>query len=160
MKNRKKSSQGLPIVRYDSKKSSIGGVNNSLEDTTSSTTSTATTSEIPEDNSSFLYTPAGKEHFYNSGNKRSRFSTSPTFKTPKRGNKYSRRSSEVEPITMEEPVEKNGDDGSETEEIEKIQNTPVSNNNSGSEQTQGVIKNFVGNVEKTHDGTGSVQLLL
>ena len=152
MKNRKKSSQGLPTVRYDSKKSSIGGVNNSLEDSTSSTSSSVITSEIPEDNSSSLYTPTGKEQFYNSRNKRSRFNTSPTLKTPKRGNKYSRRSSEVEPITMQESVEKNGDDGSGTEEIERIQNTSVSNNNSGSEQTQGVVKNFVGNVEKAHDG--------
>ena len=133
MKNRRSSNQRLSNVRYDKKKDSIGGVNNSLEDTTSSTSSSVVTSEIPEDNSSFLYTPTGKEQFYNSRNKRSRFNTSPTLKTPKRGNKYSRRSrsSEVEPITMQESVEKNGDDGSGTVEIVKIQDTSVSNNNQG-----------------------------
>ena len=106
MKNRKSSNQRLSNVRYDKKKGSIGGVNNSLEDTTSSTTSSVATSEIPEDNSSFQSNTTVEEYNHNYGNKRSRSNISPSWKTPVRSKKYSRRSSETEPIIMKESAEK------------------------------------------------------
>ena len=152
MKSRKSSNQGLSHVRYNSRKGSIGGVNNSLEDTTSSTTSSATTSEIPEDNSSFLSTTTVEEYNHSFGNKRSRFNTSPTLKTPVRGNKYSRRSNEIEPIVMKGTAGEGGDDEFEDENEKTPVSNNISNNNSETERERGVIKNFIGGVEKKHDG--------
>ena len=130
MKNRKSSNQGLSNVRYDKKKGSIGGVNNSLEDTTSSTSLSVATSEIPEGNSSFQSNTTVEEYNHNYGNKRSRSNISPSWKTPVRSKKYSRRSSETEPIIMKESAGKNGEDSFETNEVEK---SPISNNNAGND---------------------------
>ena len=50
---------------------------------------------------------------------------------------------------MKGTAEEGENDEFEADENEK---TPVSNNNSETEHAQGVVKNFIGGVEKKHDG--------
>ena len=105
--NRKSGGQGLPPVRYNSKKGTIDKVNNSLGDTTSLTV----TSETLEDNSSILSIVTVEEHSPTFGGKRNRFNSSPTLHTPVRNDKYSRRSNEIEPIVMERITERGWSQG-------------------------------------------------